>query len=289
MKVEKMLIFIVVTCSLLIVSMTPVGAADETRTISDAEDDVIDVVTGETYDYQNIDITELKYEREGMNVTLTITVKGEIENLGDLDDPTGIEDIVTYVLILTTSFDMYYIMYVNNYCVLQTTYDELNITDFSVDGSALEINFNINNTEEVYDSLTGESAYMSIDIASEDYIMITDTSGDLPLIVDVFATNLGETGKEIEFVGYSEYGQFPHTYLWNFGDETTSTEKTTTHVYDTAGEYDYILTVTDSSGTSESSSGNIEIVGGEDDDTPGFELIIAIAAIGLIFLWKRKR
>jgi len=288
MKVEKMLMLIMMTCSLLIVSMTPVGAADETRTISDAEDDVIDAITGETYDYQNIDITELKYEREGINVTLTITVKGEIENLGDLEDPTTLEDIVTYVLILITSFDMYYIMYVNNYCVLQTSYDQENITDFSVDGSVLKINFNINNTDETYDSLTGDSAYMSVDLTGEDYIMIADTAGDLPLTVDALVTNLGETGKEIEFIGYAEYGQFPHIYQWNFGDGTTSIEKSPTHIYDEPGVYECIFTVTDDSGASESYTGEIEIVGDDDNGTPGFELIIAITAIGLIFLWKRK-
>lgn len=38
------------------------------------------------------------------------------------------------------------------------------------------------------------------------------------------------------------------SYLWDFGDGTTSTEPVVTHTYDKAGEYNVKLTVTDSSG-----------------------------------------
>jgi len=174
MKIEKVLILAMAICCLLIISSINVAAAE--KTIIDSEDDVMDAITGEIIDYPNIDIKELTYDREGINVTLTMTVKGEIENLGDLEEPTGLEDIITYALTLTTSFDTYLIYYVNNYCALQTSYDELNITDFSIVGSTLntlEINFNINNTDETYESLAGESMYLSIDLATEDYIMAT--------------------------------------------------------------------------------------------------------------------
>lgn len=289
MKIMNVLTLVTAVSSLLIMSNVSVVAADETKTIIDAEDDVIDVFTGEPSDYQNIDITELIYERDGTNVTVTMIVKGDIENLGDPEDYSGLEDSITYAFFLVTSYSEYSIVYVNNYCVLLIGYDEENITDFSVDGSILKINFNINNTDETYDSLTGESIYMSIDLVNEDYIVLTDTAGDLPLSIEVYVPNLGETGEEIEFIGYSEYGQFPYTYLWDFGDGSTSTEKNPSHIYNKAGTYNVTFTVTDDEGSEESDAGMIEIVGDEDNGTPGFELIIAITAIGLVFLWKRKR
>jgi len=289
MKIINILTLVTAVSILLIMSNVSVVAADETKTIIDAEDDVIDVFTGEPSDYQNIDITELIYERDGTNVTVTMIVKGDIENLGDPEDYSGLEDSITYAFFLVTSYSEYSIVYVNNYCVLLIGYDEENITDFSVDGSILKINFNINNTDETYDSLTGESIYMSIDLVNEDYIVLTDTAGDLPLSIEVYVPNLGETGEEIEFIGYSEYGQFPYTYLWDFGDGSTSTEKNPSHSYNKAGTYNVTFTVTDDEGSEESDAGMIEIVGDEDNGTPGFGLIIAITAIGLIFLWKRKR
>jgi len=290
MKIEKVLILAMAICCLLIISSINVAAAE--KTIIDSEDDVMDAITGEIIDYPNIDIKELTYDREGINVTLTMTVKGEIENLGDLEDPTGLEDIITYALTLTTSFDTYLIYYVNNYCALQTSYDELNITDFSIVGSTLntlEINFNINNTDETYESLAGESMYLSIDLATEDYIMATDAVPDYPLMVDAYAPNSAEEGLAVEFEGSPYFGQRPYEFHWDFGDESTSTEQNPTHIYDEPGIYEYTFTVTDSSDASESVTYEIEILEGDTNDTPGFEFIIAIMAIGLIFLWKRKR
>jgi len=293
MKIEKVLILAMTICCLLIVSSINVAAAEETKTIIDSEDDVMDAITGEVIDYQNIDIKELTYEREGINVTLTMTVKGEIENLGDPEESTGLEDIVTYALTLTTSFDTYLIYYVNNYCVLQTSYDDLNITDFSIVGSTLntlEINFNINNTDETYESLAGESMYLSIDLATEEYVMATDAVPDYPLMVDAYAPNSAEVGLAVEFEGSPYFGQRPYEFHWDFGDGSTSTEQNPTHIYNEVGIYEYNFTVTDASGTPESLTYEIEILEGETtDDTPGFEFIIAIMAIGFIFLWKRKR
>ncbi|MCK5458320.1 MAG: PKD domain-containing protein [Thermoplasmatales archaeon] len=292
MKIEKVLILAMTICCLLIVSSINVAAAEETKTITDSEDDVVDVYSGKIYDYPNIDITELKYEREGTNATITMTVKGEIENLGDFEDPTGLENSVTYTLTLTTSFDTYFIYYVNNYCALQTSYDDLNITDFSIVGStlnALEINFNINNTDETYVSLAGESMYLSIDLATEDYIMATDAVPDYPLMVDAYAPNSAEAGSAVEFEVSPYFGQRPYEFHWDFGDESTSTEQNPTHIYDEPGIYEYTFTVTDSLDTPESVTYEIEILEGDTNDTPGFEFIIAIMAIGFIFLWKRKR
>ena len=78
--------------------------------------------------------------------------------------------------------------------------------------------------------------------------------------------------------------------LSQFHKYRTSTEEDPTHAYDKEGVFEYTLTVTDSDGNSESFSYSIEIIKtGEGDNTPGFELVFAVIAIGLIILWKKKR
>ncbi len=45
-------------------------------------------------------------------------------------------------------------------------------------------------------------------------------------------------------------GSGPFTYLWTFGDGTTSTLASPTHIYNTVGQYNVVLVVTDGSGCS---------------------------------------
>jgi len=292
MKIKNIMMLMMIS-SLLIASTSTVIATDETKTILDDDGDVVDAYTQEPYNYPNIDITEVIYEREGTNASVTITVDGEIENLGDITDPYNIDSIVTYTFYLTTDYDMYTVIYINNNCIFTSSYEEKNITDYSIeDSSSLKINFNINNSDEIYDSLAIETAYMSIDLSGEDFVIVSDSAGDLPLMVDAYVTSPGEKGVEIEFIGYAEYGQSPYVYEWDFdGDNVVdSNERNPTHIYDKPGIYDFTFTVTDDAGSTEYYTDEIEILGEEDgDDTPGFELIIAIIAIGAILFLKRKR
>jgi len=316
MKVEKMLIFIVVTCSLLLVSSMHVTAAEGTGTLEDVPEDVIDqytmdLVTENDYiDIDNIDITKVDYIISDGSIEFTIEVVGEIENRGSLDqmypDPSVVfynVDLVIYSLYLSTSTSMYSISYINNTCQVLDVSGTTNLTasDFSTSGDTLTVSFEWNTTDEEFEDIYADAQYMRMvfdpatfeNMDQDDWdelgiVTLIDQVPNGPLQVYADVTNLGEVGKSIEFLVTAYDGAPPYEYLWEFGDGETSTEPEP-HTYDTAGEYDYILTLTDSSGTSESSSGEIEIVGGEDGGTPGFELIIAIAAIGLIFLWKRKR
>lgn len=52
-----------------------------------------------------------------------------------------------------------------------------------------------------------------------------------------------------------------NTYLWNFGDGTTSSQSNPTHIYNTAGTYSVLLTVTNSYGCTSNyaSPGNVEV------------------------------
>lgn len=55
-------------------------------------------------------------------------------------------------------------------------------------------------------------------------------------------------GNQIQFTGVASGGTSPYTYAWNFGDGTTGTGATVTHVYTAAGTVNPTLTVTDSTG-----------------------------------------
>jgi PKD repeat protein len=51
-------------------------------------------------------------------------------------------------------------------------------------------------------------------------------------------------------VTFTNYSQNATSYSWNFGDQQTSTDTDPVHVYDAAGDYDVVLTATNSAGKS---------------------------------------
>jgi C1A family cysteine protease len=55
----------------------------------------------------------------------------------------------------------------------------------------------------------------------------------------------GLINEAVEFTGDAAGEHPPFTYLWDFGDDTTSEEQNPSHTYTTPGEYTVILTVTD--------------------------------------------
>ncbi|MGF7117585.1 PKD domain-containing protein [Methanobacterium oryzae] len=81
---------------------------------------------------------------------------------------------------------------------------------------------------------TGTSGYYVNGAAPTANFSSTPTSGSLPLNVQ-FTDN--STGSQ-------------NSYLWDFGDGTTSTEQNPTHTYTTAGTYTVKLTVTNLAGNS---------------------------------------
>lgn len=73
------------------------------------------------------------------------------------------------------------------------------------------------------------------------------TSGTAPLTVSFSSVN--STDPDGTIVGYS----------WNFGDGTSSTEPNPVHVYNSAGTFTAVLTVTDNSGLSDTDSVAINV------------------------------
>src|SRR2546422_153998 len=55
-----------------------------------------------------------------------------------------------------------------------------------------------------------------------------------------------QTGQQVSFTGSASGGTSPYTFSWNFGDGSTGTGSSTTHVYSTAGTFTVVLTLKDS-------------------------------------------
>ncbi|MDH7507680.1 MAG: PKD domain-containing protein [Candidatus Thermoplasmatota archaeon] len=66
-----------------------------------------------------------------------------------------------------------------------------------------------------------------------------------PLTCDAGGPYYGNAKKPIQFSGTATGGIEPYTWLWNFGDESTSNEQNPAHEYSEPGEYNVTLIVTD--------------------------------------------
>jgi len=324
MKIDKILIFSILVTCLLFASTNSVVAIEENEIMTDITGDVFTVDLlgiGESeeiiyvtehpdVDVENIDIVEVTYTREDKNVDLTLKVDGIIEDRGELIDIESLEyeniDAVGYTFLLSTSNEDYTVSYANNKCqITYSDYTTLNLTedDFYIDNlDKLVISFELNTDNETYDYLTVEASYIKMDLSSfptdpedlegleESFAYLLDVVPNPPL--EAYATTshgieTGIVGVPIQFNGTKDFGEPPYSYLWNFGDGETSTQQNPTHIYTEEGEYTYNFTVTDNAGEQAFDTGTIEILA-EEDGAPGFELIIAIAAIGFILLWRRK-
>ena len=305
MKIGKVLILVMSISCLLIGSMYSVVAADEEKSIEDPEGDVFvfdydsedleDLLT--TDEKPNIDIKEVTYAKNNGNteVTLTLEVYGNIEDKGSLDtEDLDSLNLVSYGLSLSTSQDTYEINYINQTCQLSySDYTTSNITDFSIDGGTLTIQFDLLNADETYDEMIANTVEL---IFSGDVIgYYMDMAPDEPMSVDAGGPYGGEAGDDIEFSGIAYLGMPPYTYEWNFGDGETATGKNPVHSYEAAGNYTVTLTVTDDAGSTADDTTLVPITKGDTPPSNGgngadsglllFVAVIAIIAIiGIIVI-----
>ncbi len=253
---RKGLVFLIIALFLL-----PVGALSEEK--FDEEEIIVDPF-GDVYVFTmdsdelnvtdekpNIDIKKVTYAKDNGNkeVTLTIEVYGVIEDRGNLDsDDLNSLNLVAYSLSLSTSQDSYEIFYINKTCQLSySDYTSVNITDFSVDGGNLTIQFDLLNADETYDEMVANTVELVFSGGDIGYYM--DMAPDEPMFVDAGGPYEGEAGDDIEFSGVAYFGMPPYTYEWDFGDGETATGKNPVHSYEAAGNYTVTLTVTDDAGT----------------------------------------
>ena len=320
MKYKNLWPITMIISSLLLIATVSVQAADVT--ITDTIEDVssVDYYTGETVvvtshpdiSVGNLDVVQATYTKQGTQVTLTLKVRGTIENRGKIVDVYSEDifdslDFVEYDFQLTTSEDDYYISYSNQTGQLSNSVETRNLTpsEFSVDGDTLSVTFSLTSSGEIYDNLTATSMFMKVNMSGGDMdpsglVYLSDIAPNPALeIIEAYAPNIGSVGETIQFNGSVSplTGQPPYRYRWDFGDGKTSTEMNPTHVYDNAGEYDYTFTVTDQSGSSVSETGSITISteGGSDGPVSNqmlwiLAILVVIIVIGVvIIIWIIRR
>lgn len=110
-------------------------------------------------------------------------------------------------------------------------------------------------------------------------------------IINVPAT--GYVGDSIEFnsSGSSDpdIGDNITSYQWSFGDGATSAEQNPTHHYSKDGRYPVTLKVTDQKGAEGTATIEILIKTKSTDESPGFEIILAIIAMLFVSIILRKK
>ncbi len=310
MKHKNLGMITMMISSLLIIAVCSVQAAD--TTITDTIDDVssVDYYTGETIvitshpeiNVQNLDITQVTYTQDGAQVTLALKVRGDIENRGSIIDLYS-EDIfdslnfVEYDFQLITDEGEYMVSYSNLTGQLNNGLDTINLTtsDFTVEGDTLTIRFSLVSAAEIYEELSVTSMFMKVNFTGGDLdpsglVYLSDICPNPPLeIIEAYAQNIGSVGETIQFNGSVSplTGQPPYRYLWEFGDQTTSTDLNPTHTYANAGTYTYTFTVTDESDDSVSESGTITIStegGGGSEGPFSGQMLLFIAILAIIII-----
>jgi hypothetical protein len=306
MKLKNLGVITMIVSSLFLIATFSVEAADVT--IRDGTGDVssVDYLTGETnvitnspdIDVDNIDLIQATYTQQGTQATVSLQVKGNIENRGKILDPYS-EDIldvlntVEYGFQLITSEQDYSVSYSNETGQLVYGNEQINLTssDFSVVGDTLTIIFSLISAEEIYENLSVTSTYIKANfssIESSGLVYLSDIAPNPPLVIyDAYASNIGSIGENIQFNGSVEplTGQPPYTYRWDFGDQSSSTQLNPTHTYTKAGVYTYTFTVTDNADATASQSGNITISAeGGTEDSLSTQMILFLVILLIVIV-----
>ncbi len=306
MKLKNLWVITMIVSSLFLIATFSVEAADVT--IRDGTGDVssVDYLTGETnvitnspdIDVDNIDLIQATYTQQGTQATVSLQVKGNIENRGKILDPYS-EDIldvlntVEYGFQLITSEQDYSVSYSNETGQLVYGNEQINLTssDFSVVGDTLTIIFSLISAEEIYENLSVTSTYIKANfssIESSGLVYLSDIAPNPPLVIyDAYASNIGSIGENIQFNGSVEplTGQPPYTYRWDFGDQSSSTQLNPTHTYTKAGVYTYTFTVTDNADATASQSGNITISAeGGTEDSLSTQMILFLVILLIVIV-----
>lgn len=191
------------------------------------------------------------------------------ENLGD-DYATIVSDYIPFLGEITVNiFGMNVpLLYLEN-----TTFRWSNKTGM------IEHVFNVQTHHDIMYDLT---QYLDLQLIDYKY---TPRSNKLPT-VDISFTPLNpRSGTNIQFKAIaSDEDGYIIAYEWDFGDGKKSYEQNPSHMYTKAGEYKVTLVVVDNYGDEAKATKTIIIESGGGGGTPGFESILGIAALLIIFL-----
>lgn len=309
MKHNKLWLVTMIVCSLFLIATFSVQAADVT--ITDIIDDVssIDYATSGTtvvtshkdIDVKNLDIIKATYTQQATQATVTLQVRGSIEDRGKMIDQNSMDfdalNFVEYDFQVTTSEQDYTINYANQTGQVSNGVDTRNLTsaDFTVIGDTLTIIYTLTSPTEVYENLSVTSMFVKMNLSGSepdltDFVYLSDIAPNPTLeIMEAYAQNVGSIGENIQFNGsiIPLTGQPPYQYHWNFGDQKTSTELNPTHAYTKEGEYTFTFTVTDQAGDTASQTGNITISsegGGSNGSGLSNQMILFLAILAIVIV-----
>jgi PKD repeat protein len=97
--------------------------------------------------------------------------------------------------------------------------------------------------------------------SSQQTITVTSPPPPPPSLTASFTASLSNpvVGQTISFTGSASGGTSPYSYAWNFGDSSTGSGSPVSHVYQTAGVYTVVLTVTDATGHAATASKTVTV------------------------------
>lgn len=240
---KKVVIVGFIVC-LFVVSAFLVHAADEEKTFPlDPQGDVADA-EGNLINKPNVDIKQITYSKTDKEVTLTLTVYGNIENTGNIEDEESY-NFISYMISLYTLDHSYDIVYINKSCNFTIDLEEVGeLTDFSYGVSTLTFTFDLKSQDENYAGLYAATVDMSLlNLYSDDF-------SDAPeeLNVKINAPSTGKVGQSISFSA-TVSGGTSYEYAWDFDEDSVpdSTDETPSYTYQKEGTYTVTLIVSDAS------------------------------------------
>ena len=109
--------------------------------------------------------------------------------------------------------------------------------------------------------LTAKDSSPSQQTATSQQTITVTSPPPPPSLTASFTESLSNSvvGQTVSFTGSASSGTAPYNYAWNFGDSSTGSGSSASHVYQTAGVYTVVLTVTDVAGHVASATNTVTV------------------------------
>jgi len=109
--------------------------------------------------------------------------------------------------------------------------------------------------------LTAKDSSPSQQTATSQQTITVTSPPPPPSLTASFMESLSNSvvGQTVSFTGSASGGTAPYNYAWNFGDSSTGSGSSASHVYQTAGVYTVVLTVTDAAGHVASATNTVTV------------------------------